>query len=103
MNDVVIWQKSITSPFLFLILAELGDSLYYLYITPDLIWFSAFTSSLYSQPHSMHFTSNSLSNPDLLRDNSTTTTPHLDGSDAKSEYPEHVLKVYKSDQVRNIY
>ena len=50
----------------------------------------------------MHFTSNSLSNPDLLRDNSTTTTPHLDGSDAKSEYPEHVLKVYKSDQVRNI-
>ena len=47
----------------------------------------------------MHFTSNSLSNPDLLRDNSTTTTPHLDGSDAKSEYPEHVLKVYKSDQV----
>ena len=48
----------------------------------------------------MHFTSNSLSNPDLLRDNSTTTTPHLDGSDAKSEYPEHVLKVYKSDQVR---
>ena len=51
----------------------------------------------------MHFTSNSLSNPDLLRDNSTTTTPHLDGSDAKSEYPEHVLKVYKSDQVRNTY
>ena len=49
----------------------------------------------------MHFTSNSLSNPDLLRDNSTTTTPHLDGSDSKSEYPEHVLKVYKSDQVRN--
>ena len=48
----------------------------------------------------MHFTSNSLSNPDLLRDNSTTTTPHLDGSDSKSEYPEHVLKVYKSDQVR---
>ena len=53
-----------------------------------------------SGSHSMHFHSNSLSNPDLLRDNSTTTAPHHDGSDTKAEYPEHVLKVYKSDQVR---
>ena len=55
--------------------------------------------SHHSGSHSMHFHSNSLSNPDLLRDNSTTTTPHHDGSDTKAEYPEHVLKVYKSDQV----
>ena len=49
-----------------------------------------------------------MSNPDLLRDNSTTTHSqglnnhqhHLPESDShnRTEYPEHVLKVYKSDQ-----
>ena len=37
-----------------------------------------------------------MSNPDLLRDNSTTTHGH--DTDQRTEYPEHVLKVYKSDQ-----
>ena len=41
---------------------------------------------------------NSMSNPDLLRDNST-TAPSVEASDSRTEYPEHVLKVYKSDQV----
>ena len=45
--------------------------------------------------------SNSMSNPDLLRDNSTTAGqgPAVE-SDQRTEYPEHVLKVYKSDQVK---
>ena len=42
-----------------------------------------------------------MSNPDLLRDNSTTAGqgPAVE-SDQRTEYPEHVLKVYKSDQVK---
>merc|ERR1719245_2008475 len=50
-----------------------------------------------SGSHSLHF--NSMSNPDLLRDNSTTAGqgPTVE-SDQRTEYPEHVLKVYKSDQ-----
>ena len=61
-----------------------------------------------SGAHSLHLYSNSMSNPDLLRDNSTTTHSqglnnhhhHLPESDShnRTEYPEHVLKVYKSDQ-----
>ena len=41
-----------------------------------------------------------MSNPDLLRDNSTTVGqgPAVE-SDQRTEYPEHVFKVYKSDQV----
>lgn len=46
----------------------------------------ALTASIYP-PH------NSMSNPDLLRDS-------FDESKPTSEYPEHVLKVYKADQVR---
>ena len=48
------------------------------------------------------FFSNSMSNPDLLRDNSTTVGqgPAVE-TDQRTEYPEHVLKVYKSDQVRS--
>ena len=49
-----------------------------------------------SGSHSLHLYSNSMSNPDLLRDNSTTTHSH--DTDQRTEYPEHVLKVYKSDQ-----
>ena len=43
-----------------------------------------------------------MSNPDLLRDNSTTVGqgPAVE-TDQRTEYPEHVLKVYKSDQVRS--
>ena len=45
-----------------------------------------------------------MSNPDLLRDNSTTAGqgPAVE-SDQRTEYPEHVLKVYKSDQVNICY
>ena len=52
-----------------------------------------------SGSHSLHLYSNSMSNPDLLRDNSTVTHSAAE-SDQRTEYPEHVLKVYKSDQVR---
>jgi len=53
----------------------------------------------HSGSHSLHLYSNSMSNPDLLRDNSTTAGqgPAVE-SDQRTEYPEHVLKVYKSDQ-----
>ena len=53
-----------------------------------------------SGSHSLHLYSNSMSNPDLLRDNSTTA--HSASAETESrtdQYPEHVLKVYKSDQV----
>ena len=42
-----------------------------------------------------------MSNPDLLRDNSTTAGQGTAvETDQRTEYPEHVLKVYKSDQVK---
>ena len=57
-----------------------------------------------SGSHSLHLYSNSMSNPDLLRgerDNSNSSTIHHhqdSDSSHRTEYPEHVLKVYKSDQ-----
>jgi Rap guanine nucleotide exchange factor 2 len=43
----------------------------------------------------MHLFNNSLSNPDLLTSSAVGSTIE---SDSRSEHPEHVLKVYKSDQ-----
>ena len=58
----------------------------------------------HSGSHSLHLYSNSMSNPDLLRDNSTTAGQGTAvETDQRTEYPEHVLKVYKSDQVKNYF
>lgn len=54
----------------------------------------------HSGSHSLHLYSSS--NPDLLRGDNSTTAANSHDDHHRTEYPEHVLKVYKSDQVNTI-